>query len=73
MDSKQYNNMLTEHFLEDFFRIAGNMANETYLFAQLNLAFMWCSFHEGAFCPFEYSTLGHFLNVLHMVQRETLM
>ena len=35
---------------------------------------MWCSFHEGAFCPFEYSTLGQFFNVLHlMVQRETLM
>ena len=37
------------------------------------LGFMRCSFHEGAFCPFEYSTLGQFVNVLHMVQRETLM
>ena len=26
MDSKQYTDMLTEHFLEDFFRIAGNRA-----------------------------------------------
>ena len=26
MDSKQYIDMLTEHFLEDFFRIAGNRA-----------------------------------------------
>ena len=26
MDSKQYTDMLTEHFLEDFFRIAGNQA-----------------------------------------------
>ena len=24
MDSKQYTDMLTEHFLEDFFRIVGN-------------------------------------------------
>ena len=26
MDSKQYTDMLTEHLLEDFFRIAGNWA-----------------------------------------------
>ena len=26
MDSKQYTDMLTEHFLEDFFCIAGNQA-----------------------------------------------
>ena len=26
MDAKQYTNMLTEHFLEYFFRIAGNRA-----------------------------------------------
>ena len=26
MDSKQYTDMLTEHFLEDFFRVAGNRA-----------------------------------------------
>ena len=26
MNSEQYNDMLTEHFLEDFFRIAGNQA-----------------------------------------------
>ena len=26
MDLKQYTDMLTEHFLEDFFRIAGNRA-----------------------------------------------
>ena len=26
MDSKQYTDMLTEHILEDFFRIAGNQA-----------------------------------------------
>ena len=26
MDSKQYTDMLTEHFLEGFFRIAGNRA-----------------------------------------------
>ena len=32
MDSKQYTDMLTDHFLEDFFRIAGNRANETYFF-----------------------------------------
>ena len=47
--------------------------NKTYFLVQLNLAFMWCSFLEGAFCPFQYSTLGQFFNVLHMVQCETLM
>ena len=26
MDTKQYTDMLTEHLLEDFFRIAGNRA-----------------------------------------------
>ena len=34
---------------------------------------MWCSFYEGAFGPFEYSTLGQFFNVFHMAQHETLM
>ena len=32
MDSKQYTDMLIEHFLEDFFRIAGNRA----IFQQTN-------------------------------------
>ena len=40
MDSKQFTDILIEHFLEDFFRIAGNRANVTYFLAQLNLAFM---------------------------------
>ena len=47
--------------------------NEMYFLVQLNLAFMWCSFHERAFCPFEYWTLRQFFNVLHMGQCETLM
>ena len=44
MDSKQYTDMLTEHFWEDFFRIAGNRA----IFQQVN-APIHMSRHSKAF------------------------